>query len=134
MKYLGTIIWTSLSVIFSIALLEHFYNDYEIVTTSILVVIWWTINQRFTGVNLGAVRTNLFTYTKMVQFKFDRNNSGNEHDGNNEYNVFSEEKIASDEIKEAEKQLRKEEIKFYISSSGNFIIWVWAIIKILGTL
>jgi hypothetical protein len=133
MRYIGTIIWNIVSVIFSIAILNAFYGDFEAVTTAILVIIWATINQGFTYLGLNTARQSLFIYSKiknippstsvrrLEKFLLDESDS-------------EEKEKDIDEFEKAEKTLGVLLNKFYIAVVGNAIIWIVAIIKILESI
>jgi len=92
--------------------MNQFDGYFEIVVVAVLVIIWSSVNQGFAGVALNSAKQIFFMYGKISEGK---DNS-----------------MDSDDIQEANKILKKEQVKFYIAATGNFIIWIMAIIKILS--
>lgn len=131
MKYLGTIIWNLISVIFAIAVLNSVFGSFETIVVALLVLILTGVNQGFASLALDNGRRFVLLYKKLADLGLEKDGSKKEYDLLND---LPPETIDEEEIKEAEELLDKISKKFYIAITGNFIVWVWAIIKILGSI
>ena len=144
MKYIWTIIWNLVSVIFSLVLLSAFNSNFEGVAIAILVILWSGINQGFAAIELSNSQKFIAMYKKMIKihYKNDTTTFRNKNSDEDELDLGdddpdlddSEEEIENTEIKDIEAKLHVSTVKLYIAIAGNALIWIVAILKIIGSL
>jgi len=125
MKYLSytwTIITNIIVLIIINAIYESTYNQSEIITYSLLILIYITITSYF----------SMHFYLKTEEF-FSLNNEFRKIRNLIEYN--DEENIEEKEIiEEKQKEWSKNKTKYWINNVFNFIIFIIVVIKLIDAL
>ena len=124
MKYIWTVIWTVVTTLFSLSILDGFYSQFEIVVVGILLAIYNTVCLTYVFLNQSQIKQTLFIQERFLNLRNDLDPSLDKRD----------QQEARDELKEAAEALRIAEIKTLISAIGAFVVLVAVVLAILNSM
>jgi predicted nucleic acid-binding Zn ribbon protein len=123
--YTWTVIVNLVTLGVVVGIYNSIYNSFEIITVSILIIIYLSI-QTFAMTYGNATIESLFsTHAEFERIrKILNKNNENEDD----------EELEKEELKEAREKVNKAKIKMYINSAFIFILYIIAVWHIFGSL
>ncbi len=109
----------------TLAIYTRLYDDFEIIVVSLLILIYLTIQTFTMAHGIVTVESILTTHTEFNKIRklLKKDENG-----------INDEEFEREEIKEVTQKISKAKIKMYINGVFIFIIYIIAIVNLLGTL